>query len=86
VGLHNTAQGFIQVVERDFTQVPRLGDKRRLVPQGVAATLGQAAYSGVARIPEPSGHAAELALRFYPFNGAPMTVTAVTPIVQEAGR
>lgn len=86
VGLHNTAQGYIQIVERDFAQAPRLGDKRRLVPQGVAATLGQTAFSGVAQIPEPSGHAGELAIRFYPFNGAPMTVTAVVPIVQEAGR
>lgn len=86
VGLHNTAQGYIQVIERDFAQAARLGDKRRLVPQGVAATLGQTAFSGVAQIPEPSGHAGELALRFYPFGGAPMTVTAVVPIVQEAGR
>lgn len=86
VGVHNTAQGYIQIVERDFAQSPRLGDKRRIVPQGVASTLGLVAYSGVAQIPEPSGHAAELALRFYPFSGAPMTVTAIVPIVQEAGR
>ncbi len=86
VGLHNTAQGYIQIVERDFAQAPRLGDKRLMVPQPVAATLGEDAYSGVLQIPEPSGHATELAIRFYPFGGAPMTVTAVTPIVQEAGR
>ena len=86
VGLHNTAQGFIQVVERDFAQAPRLGDKRRLVSQAVAATLGETAWSGVAQVPEPSGHASELAVRFYPAGGAPMTVTAVVPIVQEAGR
>lgn len=86
VGLHNTAQGYIQVVERDFAQTERLGDKRRLVPQAVAATLGQATYSGVAQIPEPSGYAGELSLRFSPASGAPMTVTAIVPIVQEAGR
>ena len=86
VGLHNTAQGYIQVVERDFAQRERLGDKRTLVPRTVAATLSQQAYSGVAQIPEPSGHAGELALRFYPYSGAPMTVTAIIPIVQEAGR
>lgn len=86
IGLHNTAQGYIQVIERDFAQPPREGDKRRMVPQAVAATLGLEAFSGVAQIPEPSGHAAELALRFYPFGGAPMTVTAIVPIVQEAGR
>lgn len=86
VGLHNTAQGFIQVVERDFAQTERLGDKRTLVPRRVAATLSAQAYSGVSQVPEPSGHASELALRFYPYSGAPMTVTAIIPIVQEAGR
>jgi hypothetical protein len=86
IGLHNTAQGFVQIVERDFAQAERLGDMRRLVPQAVAATLGQQAWSGVARVPEPSGHASELAIRFFPAGGAPMTVTALTPIVQEAGR
>lgn len=86
VGLHNTAQGYIQVVERDFAQNERVGDRRTLVPRPVAATLSQAAYSGVVQIPEPSGHATELALRFTPYSGAPMTVTAVVPIVQEAGR
>lgn len=86
VGLHNTAQGYIQVVERNFAQNPILGDKRTLVPRQVAATLSAQAFSGVAQIPEPSGFAGELALRFYPYNGAPMTVTAIVPIVQEAGR
>lgn len=86
IGLHNTAQGLIQVVERDFAQAERAGDKRRIVPQPVAATLGAAAWSGVHQVPEPSGHASELAIRFFPFGGAPMTVTAVIPIVQEAGR
>ena len=86
VGLHNTAQGYIQTVERDFAQAERLGDRRTLVPRAVAAPLAQAAFSGIAQVPEPSGHATELALRFFPHRGAPMTVTAVVPIVQEAGR
>lgn len=86
VGLHNTAQGYIQAVERDFAQAERVGDKRTIVPRPVASTLSAAAYSGVVQIPEPTGHATELALRFFPYSGAPMTVTAVTPIVQEAGR
>jgi hypothetical protein len=86
IGLHNTAQALIQVVERDFAQAERVGDLRRIVPQPVAATLGQTAWSGVHQVPEPSGHASELAIRFFPFGGAPMTVTALIPIVQEAGR
>jgi hypothetical protein len=86
VAMHRTAQGYIQVVERDFGQSPRLGDRRTLVQRSVAATLAAQPASGVAQIPEPSGFAGELALRFYPYSGAPMTVTAIIPIVQEAGR
>ncbi len=86
VGLHNTAQGYIQVVERDFAQAERVLDRRTLVPRGVASTMVQAAFSGVAQVGEPSGQATELALRFTPYSGAPMTVTAVVPVVQEAGR
>lgn len=86
VGLHNTAQGFVQVVERDFAQRERLGDKATMVPRAVAAILTDTPYSGIAQIPQPSGQASELALRFYPYSGAPMTVTAIVPIVQEAGR
>lgn len=86
LGLHNTAQGYIQVVERDFAQNPRLGQRRAIVSTAVAAELNQAAYSGVQQIPEPSGFAGELSLKITPFGGAPLTVTAIVPIVQEAGR
>jgi hypothetical protein len=86
VGLHSTAQGYAQIIERDFAQAERAGDRRTLVPRAVAATLAQSAFSGIAQVPEPSGHATELAIRFFPYSGAPMTVTAVVPIVQEAGR
>ncbi|MDZ7919987.1 hypothetical protein [Rhodoferax sp.] len=86
VAMHRTAQGYIQVVERDFGNRERLGDRRTLVQRSVAATLADQPASGVAQIPEPSGFAGELALRFYPYSGAPMTVTAIVPIVQEAGR
>jgi hypothetical protein len=86
VRLHRIAQGFIQVVEKDFGQAERLGDRRTIVRRAVAATLAAGPESGVAQIPEPSGFAGELALRFYPYSGAPMTVTAIVPIVEEAGR
>jgi hypothetical protein len=86
LGLHNTAQGYIQVVERDFAQAPRMGQRRTIVNAAVAATLNETAYSGVQQIPEPSGFAGELSLKITPFGGAPLTVTAIVPIVQEAGR
>lgn len=85
VGLHRTAQGRISIVERDFASAEREGMGANLVPRAVAAAL-TVAYSGIAKIEAPSGHARELALRFRPLGGAPMTVTAIIPTVQEAGR
>lgn len=86
IALHNTAQGYVQVVERELPQADRVGDPRLLIPQPVASIPTAVGWTGIVECPEPSGHALELALRFKPFRGAPMTVTAAIPIVQEAGR
>jgi hypothetical protein len=85
VGLHRTAQGYIQTIERDFGQQPRVNQRRTLVPQVVASDL-TIGYSGVVAIPAPTGHAAELSIRITPYSGAPLTITAIVPPVQEAGR
>jgi hypothetical protein len=85
IGLHRTAQGFVQTVERDMPGPARIGQPVSLLPLPVAASLTEA-FSGVVSAELPSGSAIELALRFVPRGGAPMTVTAVVPIVQEAGR
>lgn len=86
IALHNTTQGYVQIVERELPQADRVSDPRLLIPSAVAAIAPPSGWTGIAECPEPSGHALELALRFKPFRGAPMTVTAVVPIVQEAGR
>ncbi|AZB54432.1 hypothetical protein EBL89_03510 [Cereibacter sphaeroides] len=84
VGLHRTAQGFVEVVERDFAQPERISARQTLVPRQVASVLTEA-YTGVATATAPTGHAKELAVRIRPQGGAPLTVTAIVPIVQEAG-
>lgn len=83
VALHRTAQGYVQTVERDLTQV-REGAAQSLIRLPVASVLTQA-FSGVVRVDAPSGNAKEVAVRIRPRSGAPLTVTAVIPVVQEAG-
>lgn len=84
LGVHRTAQGFAQVVERDFAQAPRVLSAQAIVQVGVAASLTEA-FSGVVRLPLPTGHAREVAVRITPYTGAPLTVTAIVPTIQEAG-
>lgn len=84
VGLHRTAAGTVQAVERELGQPDRLGDAVSLIPRAVASDL-TTAYSGVAPLPVTSGHAPELSLRFRPVGGAPLTITGLVPPVSEAG-
>jgi hypothetical protein len=85
IGLHRTAQGYVQGIERDFPPVERLTKPVALVPRVVSSDLTDA-FSGVAQIELTTGQALQQSLRFTPHSGAPMTVTAVVPIVQEGGR
>lgn len=85
IGVHRTAQGYVQVVETEAPAAPRVGSRQSLIRRQVAASLTEAT-TGVVSIDLPSGHAKELALRFTPSGAAPMTITAAVPIVQEAGR
>lgn len=84
IGVHRTAAGQISVVEKDFAQAERAGDRLSIIPRAVAADL-TSAYSGVAPIMAASGMSTELALRFYPEGGAPLTITAIIPPITEAG-
>lgn len=86
IGVHRTAQGEISAVERDFAQPEREGARAKIVPRPVAASLTDA-FSGLVQVPVVSGHASDrIALRIRPWSGAPLTVTAIVPTVQEAGR
>ncbi len=85
IGLHRTVQGQVAAVEYELGRAERATKGMDLISRQVAADM-TAAFSGVVAAPVPSGHAKELALRFYPVGGAPMTITAIIPTVQEAGR
>lgn len=84
LGVHRTAQGFAQVIERNFAQAPHLHQAQPIVQVGVASSLTEA-FSGIVRLPLNTGHAREVSVRITPYNGAPLTITAIVPTVQEAG-
>lgn len=84
IGLHRTAQGYVQSCVADFATAPRISAKQPLVPRRAAAPLTDA-FTGLAEVPTPTGHGKTLCLIFTPHSGAPMTVTSLTPVVQEAG-
>ncbi|MEX0306027.1 MAG: hypothetical protein AB3N12_01460 [Ruegeria sp.] len=84
IDLHRTASGQIEAVERHFGQPDKLSGRQDLVPLGIAADLSTA-YSGTSRTHPVSGHADGVRLRFYPAGGAPLTVTGITPNIDEAG-
>jgi hypothetical protein len=84
VAVHRSAQGSVQTVERELPGAPRISAAQSLLPLPVAASLTEA-FSGVLSVELPSGSSLELSLRFTPRGGAPLTVTAVVPTIQEAG-
>lgn len=84
VGLHRTAAARVATVEYDFAQAPREWPAMNVIPRQVAADLSQA-FSGMSRLPLTTGYANDVAVRFYPVGGAPMTVTALEVSIAEAG-
>lgn len=85
IGLHATAQLRAQTVEYTLGQPPKVNPPANLIQRPVGAR-GADLFSGIAPLGPASGQAVELAYRFTPVGGAPATLTAVVPFVQEAGR
>lgn len=85
IGLHRTVAGLVAAVEGDIGRPERVMKPVQLLPRQAADAM-TAAYTGVVSAPAPTGHAKEVALEFTPTGGAPLTITAVVPTVQEAGR
>jgi hypothetical protein len=85
IGLHATAQLRARVIERTLGQPDRIGQPVDLIQRPVGAP-GADLFSGIAPFAPPSGKAPEVAYRFTPVGGAPATLTAIVPHVQEAGR
>lgn len=85
VAIMRTAQGYMRAVERDLPHPVRERARVAIVPVQVSADLTQI-YSGVVPVDIESGHANEVSLRIEPHGGAPLTITKITPTIQEAGR
>lgn len=83
VVLHKTAAGNIRGVERDFSKDVRIGAAHELVRLQVAADL-VAGYSGTTNSSAKTGYADEVSYRLEPVGGAPMTVLALVPEIEEA--
>lgn len=81
--LRKTAAGRVSTVERNFAEPDTVNRSEELVPLQVAADL-VTGYDGVMRLEANSGYADEVSLLFKPTGGAPMTVMAVIPHVEEA--
>lgn len=84
LGLHRTAAARVAAVERDFAQAVREWPAMNAIPRVVAADLTEA-FSGVSRLPLTTGYAKDVAVRFYPLGGAPMTVLSLEATIAEAG-
>jgi hypothetical protein len=85
IALYRTTQGKVSVVERSLGRPDRVNASAWLVPMGVPTVLNDA-FSGVGKISIAGGQAEETALRITPFGGAPLTVLALVPHIQEGGQ
>lgn len=84
IAFHQTGQASIETVERELSKPDRIGRPEYLVPVTIPFSNGPLA-SGVKRLTQPTGHAQEVSYRICPVGNAPLTVTAITPRVQETG-
>lgn len=84
VTLHHTAAIRAAAVEMETARPDRAWPPASLLPRQVASVL-TTAFSGTVRAPLTSGYAQDVAIRLWPVGGAPATVTAITPIISEAG-
>lgn len=85
VSLLDSCAGRVKVIEREFAQPERTPwAETRLIKRPVGSGDAEP-VTGVSPLPLPSGHAEEIALRFRPEGGAPLTILAVVPTVQEGG-
>lgn len=85
VAIMRTAQGYMRAIERDLPHAVRERARVAIVPAQVSADLTDI-YSGEVAVDVESGMATEVSLRIEPHGGAPLTITKITPTIQEAGR
>ncbi|MFN3953213.1 MAG: hypothetical protein ACK4LQ_02090 [Pararhodobacter sp.] len=84
IGLHRSQGGFVQAVARELGEAPRLGAQVPLVKTTVGNDPAQF-FSGIVRPDLNVGVAREIGLRFTPYSGAALTLTALSVNLQEQG-
>lgn len=84
IALYRTVQGRVSVIERSLGQPDRVNPSAELLRVS-APTSMNTEYTGVGKVSIGSGQTEEKALRFFPVGGAPLTVLALVPNIQEGG-
>jgi hypothetical protein len=85
IGLHRTMGGFAQVLERTLIGGQRTAGQRKALLEAPVLDDNPVERTGIARLSLPSGHSEQLSLRILPDGGAPLTITALVPQVDEVG-
>lgn len=79
-----SVQADVAVIEREKRRTIR-HQARKLIDLPVAAPLTDA-HTGVALTGSVTGNAHEVFVSIRPYSGAPLTVTSIVPVIEEAGR
>ncbi len=78
-----TAGGHVRVIERNIGRADFMGRKVEIMPRRVADAAA-AVWSGTISLDLVSETAAAVRLRFTPDGGAPLTITGISPTIEEA--
>lgn len=84
IALHRSAAGYVAAVARDLGKTDWVGDRQRLIDRPVAAALTDG-LTGIARVNLSSPAVTEVSVRITPEGLAPLTVTAISPPVDQRG-
>ena len=86
IGIYETRGGTVQVIE-DHAPNQEVASRAPINLLARAAGTDVARpHTGVISVDAPSGNAMGVSLLFRPVGNAPMTITGITPTIQEAGR
>jgi len=83
--LHRTAAALARSISLEFGAADRPTGYQNIVGAQVPSNT-TVAYSGVKRVPIPTGMAKEVEYEFRAFGGAPMTILGFVPVLDTAGR
>lgn len=84
LGVYRSMAGFAQMIESGLMGERASGAAKFILPQpALAGDLVE--RSGVTRLPLPSGLAMGVAVEITPDGGAPLTITAIVPEIEETG-